>query len=216
MRLLLCTAFALAAGLAAVGATAAPPLPSYAVSLAATVRDELSYTQTTATEDCTSEKAGSSLGQLTIRTTRAGRSTNAAGRVRIRLAGAVLGGTFSEVRNCRFLPPEKLTGRCGPQRLARKDVVLSFRRTGTSRAAFTSTGSPTVAVRLCGVGRNIQLGQLAPAAGSVAWSALRAGQAKVVAKGKSTKRLERTSPADPTLKVKERIVVRWTLTFRRL
>jgi hypothetical protein len=216
VRFLLCTALALAAGLVAVGASAAPSQPRYAVTLTATVRDDVSYTQTTVTEDCRNEKAGSGIGQLTIRTARVGRSTASDGTVRIRLAGALLGGTFTEVRNCRFLPPEKLTGRCGPLRLTRKDVALSFRRNGTNRVAFTAAGSPTLAGRICGVTGDVQLGRLEPAGGRVAWRALQAGQSKVVARGTSTKRLERTSPTDPTLKLKERLTVRWTLTFRRL
>ncbi len=215
MRFLLWTTLALAAGLAAVGAAAAPTQPRYGVSLSATIRNDVSYTHVTATEDCQNKKAGSGVGQLAVRTVRAGRSGGTAGTVRIRLDGRLLGGSFTEVRNCRFLPPEKLTGRCGPVTIAGKNVVLSFRRKG-NRIVFRATGAPTVSARLCGLANDVLLGRLELAAGTVDARALRAGGAKVVARGTATRRLQGPAAHDPTVRLVQRVAVRWTLTFRRL
>jgi hypothetical protein len=217
MRFVAAAAIVLVTALAAAVAHGAAPQPRYSAILAATVRDEVHYTRTTSTEDCTTETAGSGGRQLVIKSLDETRTTGRSGTVRVELTGTRLGGSFGELRRCRFLPPERRSATCAPARIPPALARLSIRRIRPNRIALRPSGALAAATRLCGLAGGVKLdSRLQLAVGTVSERALRAGREKVVAKGSATKTVKSRGPNDPNLGLTRRITVRWTLTFRRL
>jgi len=207
----------LAALVAAPLAAQAASSPVYSVTLQATVRDEVTYTQTTTVpEDCTINRTGSGGLALQIRSRAVTTARALRGNLRLRVGGATLPGTFSELRRCRFQPPERLRGSCVGIRLPTVVANGTFVRAGRNRVAFTPANALAAQTRLCGVsGDTVLNGGQQRAVGSVNEAALRAGRSRVVATGTLTRDVTGAAPNDPTVKLTEHISVRWRLVFTR-
>ncbi|HXV03138.1 MAG TPA: hypothetical protein VFP24_06160 [Gaiellaceae bacterium] len=192
--------------------------PTYAVTLQATVRDEVSYTQvTTMPEDCTINRTGSGGLSLELRSRARASVRKLRGRIAVRIGGTQLAGAFSELRRCRFLPPERLRGTCRATTFAPVTAHASFARVGRNRIAFIrGSDVPAPKTRLCGQDADRVLTPWPQRViGSVNEAALRAGRARVVATGSVTRELTGTAANDPTVKLTEKILVRWRLVFTR-
>ena len=207
----------LAALLAAPLAAQAASSPSYRVALQATVRDEVTYTQaTTEPEDCTVNRTGSGGLALQIRSGAVTTARALRGRLRLRVGGTTLPGAFSELRRCRFQPPERLRGSCAGRALPTVVANSTFARVGPNRVALSLANVPAAQTRLCGLSANTVLnGGQQRAVGSVNEAALRAGRSRVVATGTLTRDVTGPAPNDPTVKLTEHITVRWRLIFTR-
>ena len=209
--------------LAPFAAGAAQPPARFAATLQGTIVDELEYVQTTVTEDCRSGRAGHGGRRLEVRSLRPTAIVVRRGKggpvyrpprlIGLRVVATTLAGGFSELRSCRFLPPEKLTGRCGRSSGAVRRLNAEFRR-GRNAVRFQPLGA-TEAATACGLDRTIPAGWLDVVAGRIDEKALMSGRARRVLARAST--IRRRSIGDgPALDVKQRTTVRWTLTFRRV
>jgi hypothetical protein len=207
----------LAALLALPLAAQAASSPAYSVTLQATVRDEVTYTQTTTVpEDCTINRSGSGGLALQIRSRAVTTARALRGRLRLRVGGATLPGTFSELRRCRFQPPERLRGSCAGIRLPTVVANGTFARAGQNKVAFTPANALAAQTGLCGLSVDTVLnGGLERAIGSVNEAALRAGRSRVVAIGSLARTITGAAPNDPTVKLTEHLTVRWRLVFTR-
>ena len=191
--------------------------PSYVVVLQATVRDEVTYTQaTTEPEDCTVNRTGSGGLALQIRSRAVTTARALRGKLRLRVGGTTLPGAFSELRRCRFQPPERLRGSCAGIQLPTVLASGTFARAGRNKVAFTPANALAAQTRLCGLsGYTVLNGGQQRAVGSVNEAALRAGRSRVVATGTLTRDVTGPAPNDPTVKLTEHISVRWRLVFTR-
>ncbi|MFL5930852.1 MAG: hypothetical protein ACJ75P_06315 [Gaiellaceae bacterium] len=192
--------------------------PTYSVTLQATVRDEVSYTQQAAQpEDCTVSRTGSGGLALQIRSRATTTARALRGKLRLRVGGTMLAGAYSELRRCRFVPPERRRGSCSALPLPTFVANATFARVGRNRIAFMpGANAPAGRARLCGLTEATVLnGRLQRALASVNEAALRAGRARVVATGSLTRDLAGPAPNDPTVRLKEHITVRWRLIFTR-
>jgi hypothetical protein len=210
--------FLAALAAAPLAAQAAPSGTRYAVSLQATVAEQTTYTQSGSDgEDCTFTKTGSDGRRLLVHAVRPARVAAIRGTVRVAVTGARVRGSWSQLRKCRFSPPERLNGKCAPSRINRIVANVSFRRSAPNRIAVGPAGPRLSSLPLCGLAEPVQAGAwIDLAVGSVAERQLRAGKARVLATG--TAERERTlSPAtDPTLKLTQKLTIAWRLVFRRL
>jgi hypothetical protein len=206
------------------GAQAAQAPARFSVTLQGTIVDRLTYERTTVDEECTSHRTGDG-GRLvsiqSFRPTAVEVTRGSAGivyrpsRIAALQVGATrLAGSFTELRRCRFLPPERVRGSCPRAgisiRLMRADFrsrpnAIAFRRPRSSRSDVTS----------CGLSQSFPGGWLHLAAGRIDSDALLGGRSRrVIVRASGTR--ETILAADPTLQATERTTVRWTLTFRRL
>jgi hypothetical protein len=191
----------------------------YAVTLQATVEDQTSYTQTTTeNEDCTVTKTGSDGRQLKVRTVRAARVGSLRGTVRVAILGTDLAGKWSQLRRCRFEPPERLNGVCRATSVGRIVVNVSFRRSAPNRLTVGAASDPRLSAEaLCGLPERVQTGRwLDLTVGKIAERRLRAGDPRVVATGTAQRERSVTTSGSQTLRVGQKLSVRWTLTFRRI
>jgi hypothetical protein len=192
--------------------------PTYAVTLQATVRDQVSYTRvTTMPEDCTINRTGSGGLSLELRSRARASVRKLRGRIAVRISGTQLAGAFSELRRCRFVPPERLRGMCRATPLAPLTAHASFARVERNRIAFIrGSDVPAPKTRLCGLDADAVLSSWPQRViGSVNEAALRAGRARVVATGSDARELTGRAANDPTVKLTETILVRWRLVFTR-
>lgn len=215
----------LAALLAAPLAAQAARQPArYAVTLQGSIVDSVSYERITVGEDCSIQRTGDGGRELAIRSLRPTTIEVSGGAPQVvytparitalRVAATTLPGSYTEVRRCRFLPPEKLVADC------RRSVVTVWRqqanfRSGRNAILFRRPASARSDVTACGLGVSLPGGWLHDFPGRIDQSALVAGRSlRVVARATGTR--ERTADGDPTFKRTQRTTVRWTLTFRRL
>lgn len=196
----------------------------FAVTLQGTIVDRLTYERTAVEEDCTSRKTGNGGRRLAVRSRRPttievtpGASAvvyRPARVVGLRVAATTLEGTFSELRSCRFLPPERRSGRCERAAGTIRRLRAGF-RSGRNALVFARPGPTREEVSACGLGRTVPGGWLHLVPGRIDQDALLNGRSlRIVARAAGTR--ENTIGGDPTLKVTQRVTVRWTLTFRRL
>lgn len=191
----------------------------YAVTLQATVEEQTSYAQTTTeNEDCTSTTGGSDGRQLRVRTVRAARVGAIRGTVRVAVSGTDLGGKWSQLRRCRFEPPERLSGLCRAANVGPIVSTVSFRRTAPNRVAVGAASDPRLSAEpLCGLPDRVELGRWFDlTVGKIAERRLRAGDPRVVATGTAQRERLVTTSGSQTLKVAQKLTIRWTLTFRRI
>lgn len=223
MRLAVC-GFAAALLAAPLAVRAADTPARYAVTLQASVSDELTYERIHAEEECLIRRTGSGGRELTIRS--AGPSSitvvrGAQGAVyrpariaQVRIAGRALGGTFAETRRCRGAPLERLVGTCDAIRLPVRLVREPFQRLGRNGIRFRALASTALDLQACGLGR-LSGGDVLPfASGKIDENALLSGRARVIARGSATRETAVKRDAETTLT--RQTTVRWTLTFRRL
>jgi hypothetical protein len=211
--------FLAALAAAPLAAQAAPSATRYSVALQATVNEQTSYTQTTTeNEDCTSTKTGSDGRQLRVRTVRAARVGSIRGTVRVAVSGTDVGGKWSQLRRCRFEPPERLNGVCQATNVGRIVANVSFRRSAPNRVTIGAADDPRLsAVALCGLPDRVQLGRwLELTVGTIAERRLRAGDPRVVATGTAQRERTVMISGSQTLRVGQKVTIRWTLTFRRI
>jgi len=216
--------FALVSFLAALAAAplaaqAASTGTRYAVTLQATVEEQTSYTQTTTeNEDCTSTTTGSDGRELRVRTIRAARVGSIRGTVRVAVSGTDLGGKWSQLRRCRFEPPERLNGVCRPTNVGRIVANVSFRRSVPNRIVVGAAADRRLSAEaLCGLPDPVELGRWFDlTVGKIAERRLRAGDPRVVARGTAQRERSVTTSGSQTLMVGQKLTVRWTLTFRRI
>jgi hypothetical protein len=209
---------------APLAAQAAQPPARFAVTLQGTIVDRLSYERTVVDEDCRSTRTGQGGRQVTIRslrpTTVEVRRDASGIRYRPSRVAALgigetrLAGTYSELRLCRFLPPEKLAGECEREPGSVRRMRLGF-RSGRNAILFGRPAPAQSATPACGVDRSVSGGWLHLIPGRIDRDALLNGRSmRVFARGAGTR--ERALGSDPTLEGTLRTTVRWTLTFRRL
>jgi hypothetical protein len=209
--------------LAPLAAQAAQPPARFAVTLTGTVVDRVTYSRTVVDEECTSTRTGEGGRELASRSLRptviavsrqGSRTVYRPARVGpLRVAAATLAGGFSELRRCRFLPPERVNGTCGRavgtvRRMRagfqRARNAIRFRRPGASRD-----------LRPCGLDRAISGGWLNLVSGRIDEAALLTGRSlHVVARASGAR--ESTNAVEPTLQVTQQTTVRWTLVLRRV
>lgn len=216
-------AFFAALLLAPLAAQAAQPPARFAVTLEGTIVDRLTYEQNVADEECTSRKTGDGGRELAVRSLRptrievtrgaSGVAYRPARVAALRVAATRLAGTFSELRRCRFLPPERLSGRCQRAAGTVQRMRAGFR---TRRSTVLFGRSPALGdATACGLDQKVTGGWLNLVRGRIDQDALLNGRSlRVVARASGTR--ESTIGNDPTLKVTQRTTVRWALTFRRL
>ena len=211
---------------APLAAQAAQPPARFAVTLQATIVDRISYEFLHSDEECTARRTGTGGHELKLRSVvpttiqisrRGARTVFRPARIAaVRRSGTSLAASWSEFRRCRFLPPERFSGKCEakPLPVARRPVAL--RRPSANRIAFgrAATGLATA----CGLDARIQLaGWLNLAPGTVNEDALLNGRSlRVRARGSANREVKGPPTGDPTLKTTERVVINWTLMFRRL
>jgi hypothetical protein len=214
----------LAALLAApLAAQAARPPDRFAVTLQGTIVDNLTYERIVVGEECTAQRTGQGGRGLAIRSLRpttievSGGAARVAYRparvVALRVAATTLPGGYSEVRRCRFLPPERLTGKCARAPGAVRRMRAAFR---SGRNAILFRPAPSrVDVTACGLDLPMSGGWLDLVPGRIDQNALVNGRSRRVTSRASGTRAV-TIADDPDLQVTRRTTVRWTLTFRRL
>ncbi|HEY6583706.1 MAG TPA: hypothetical protein VIZ29_02565 [Gaiellaceae bacterium] len=210
--------FLAALAAAPLAAQAAPSATRYSVTLQATVDEQTTYTQTiTENEDCTSSKTGTDGRQLRVRTVRSARVSAIRGTVRVAVSGTDLGGKWSQLRRCRFEPPERLNGVCRATNVGRFVANVSFRRTAPNRVAVGAATDPRLSEEaLCGLADRVQTGRwLELTVGKIAERRLRAGDPRVVATGTAQRERSIMTSGSQTLKVGQTIIVRWRLVFTR-
>jgi hypothetical protein len=210
--------------LAPLAAQAAQPTAEFAVTLRGTVVDRLTYERTTVDDECTLHTSGDGGRQLSVRSLRATTievTRGASGLVYrparvsgLRVAATSLEGTFVELRNCRFLPPERRVGRCerAAGAVSRMRAGLRSRR----NAIVFARPKPALAqVRACGLGPTVPGGWFHLVSGRIDPDTLIDGRSlRVVARASVTR--ENSIIGIPTTQGTQRTTVRWTLTFRRL
>lgn len=222
MRLLpLFAAAVLAAPLA--GQAAQAPA-RFAVTLQGTIVDRLTYERTQVDEECTSRRTGDGGRELAVRSVRPTTIEVVRGASRpvyrpqrldaLRVVATNIAGSFLELRRCRFLPPERVTGTCerapGPVRRLRARF-----RSGPNTILFQRPAATEGDVTPCGLDRAVLGGWFHLVPGRIDHQALLNGRSlRVVARASGTR--EGTVAGDPTVKITQRTTVRWTLTFRRL
>jgi hypothetical protein len=211
--------------IAPLAAQAAQQPARFAVTLHGKVVDTLSYERiVTGVEECSVQRTGEGGRELAIRSLRPTTIEVARGASRVvyqparvgalRVAATRLAGSYTEFRRCRFLPPEKLTGRCdraaGPVRRVRARFT-----SGRSALRFLRAAQRRRDVTACGLGLSLPGGWLDGFPGRIDENALLTGRSlRVVARGSGTRK--RTADGDPLFKRTQQTTVRWTLTFRRL
>jgi hypothetical protein len=217
----------LAALLAApLAAQAAQPPARFAVTLQGTVVDRVTYERFVVGEECTSERAGHGGRSLAIRSRRpttvevTGGSSGVVYRparvVALQVAATTLAGAYSEVRRCRFLPPEKLTGKCNRASGSVRRVTAGFRR-GRNAIVFRGPARSPADVLACGLDRQQATlgGWLHLVPGRIDQAALLGGGSRrVVARAAGTR--ERKIGGGPAFTGTRKTTIRWSLTFRRL
>jgi hypothetical protein len=212
---------------APLAAQAAQPPARFSVTLRASIVDQVNYDRTVIDEECSARRTGSGGHRLTLRSVRPTRirvsRTGARliyrpARATVRLTGTTLAGSYSEFRRCRFLPPERVTGKCDSKPLPPASGPADFRRTRPGRISFGRPSIRTELATACGLETRFQLaGWLNLAPGTVDENALLNGRSlRVQARGAADRQLSGPASGDPNLKTTERVNVRWTLTFRRL
>lgn len=217
-------AFLAALLLAPLAAQAAQSPARFAVTLQGTIVDRLTYERTAVEDECTSHKTGNGGRVLAVRSLRPTTIVVARGASRIvyrpariaalRVAATSLGGTFSELRSCRFLPPERRSGRCDRAAGTVRRMGAGFRG-GQNAVVFARPGTTREDVTACGLGQAILGGWLHLVPGRIDHDALFNGRSlRVVARASGAR--ENTIGGGPPLKVTQRTTVRWALTFRRL
>ena len=217
----------LAALLAAPLAAQAAQSPArFAVTLQGTVVDKVTYERTVVGEECTSVRAGYGGRSLAIRSLRPTTVEVTAGSsgvvyrparvIALRVATTRLAGKYSELRSCRFLPPEKLTGKCARAPGSVRRIVAGFRR-GRNAIMFRAPAPSRADVLACGLERDKATlgGWLHLVAGRIDQDALLGGRSvRVVARASGTR--ARKIGGDPAFTGTRRTTIRWSLTFRRL
>lgn len=210
---------------APLAAQAAQSPARFSVTLHATLLDRISYERTRSDEECSSRRTGTGGHELTlrsvvpttIRVSRRGGSTvfRPARVAAVHRSGTSLAASYSEFRRCRFLPPERLSGKCDARPLPAVRGPANLSRPSRNRIVFGRAATRTTTA--CGLETRLQLaGWLNLAPGAVDERALLSGRAlRVRARGSANRELAPPT-GDPTLKVTERVVINWTLTFRRL
>jgi hypothetical protein len=210
--------------LAPLAAQAAQPPARFAVTLQGTVVDRLTYERTVVDEECTSTRTGDGGRELAIRSARAttvevSRRASAAvyrpARVGpLRVTTTTLPGSFLELRRCRFLPPERLSGRCDRAVSSVRRMRAGFRR-APNAILFRRPATVGPDLLACGLDRRSAGGWLDLVRGRIDERALINGRSlRVVARASGTR--ENPITGDPTLTATQRTTVRWTLVFRRL
>jgi hypothetical protein len=204
-------------------AQAAQQPARFAVTLQGKIIDNLTYERMVLVEDCSAQRTGQGGRELAIKSVRPTIVEVSGGGSRVvyrparigwlRVASTRLAGSYTEIRRCRFLPPEKLTVECdrapGPVRRLRAGF-----RSGRNSIQF-GRPAPGRDVTACGLGQSLPGGWLHEASGRIDQEALLAGRSqRVFARASGT--LERTLDGGPLLQRTQRTTVRWTLMFRRL
>jgi hypothetical protein len=214
----------LAALLAApLAAQAARPPARFAVTLQGTVVDRVTYERVLVDEECTSRRTGNGGRGLTVRSLRpttievTGGATGVAYRparvAALRVAATRLAGTYSELRSCRFLPPERRLGKCQRAAGSVRRLQAGFR--SARNAILFRPGPSRGDVTACGLDRAMLGGWLNLAPGRIDQDALLNGRSRrVIARAAKTR--EGTIGGDPTFTGTQQTTVRWTLTFRRV
>jgi hypothetical protein len=205
-------------------AQAAESPARFAVTLRATIVEELQYEVSRNEEECLIVRSGSGGRELTLRSIRAtriqvggegGGVTYRPSRVTARLTGTANLGGYVELKRCRGAPPERITADCKSRLLPARGVRPGFRRPAPNTIAFGAGTSVRGEFRVCGFNQPFPGSWLDLAPGRVDEQALLSGRSlRVIARGSVTKTVP---PADTRgVKVTRRMTVRWTLTFRRL
>jgi hypothetical protein len=204
-------------------AQAAQQPARFAVTLQGNIVDSLTYERMVIVEECSAQRTGQGGRELAIKSVRPTIVEVSGGASRVvyrpaqlgalRVTSTRLAGSYTEIRRCRFLPPEKLTVQCerasGPVRRLRAGF-----RGGRNSIQF-GRRAPGRDVTVCGLGQSLSGGWLDEALGRIDPYALLAGRSqRVFARASVT--LERTLNGGPLLQRTQRTTVRWTLTFRRL
>jgi hypothetical protein len=217
----------LAALLAApLAAQAAQPAARFAVTLQGTVVDRVTYERIVRGEECTSNRTGQGGRSLAIRSLRPTTVEVSAGSsgvvyrparvLALRVAATTLPGMYSELRVCRFLPPEKLTGKCNRASGSVRRVAAAFRR-GRNAIVFRAPARSAADVLACGLDRQQATlgGWLNLVSGRIDQDALLDGRSRrVVARATGTR--ERKIGGNPAFTGTRKTTIRWSLTFRRL
>ena len=209
---------------APLAAQAARPPARYAATLEGKIVDELSYDRAIVGDDCIVQRTGQGGRELAIKSIRpttieVARGTSGVvyrpARVgALRVEATTLPGSYTEIRRCRLLPPEKLVVDCRRVSSTVRRMWANFR--GNRNAIlFRRPASIPSDVTACGLDVRVPGGWLHEFPGRVDQSALLAGRSvRVIARASGTRR--RTADGDPAFKRTQRTTVRWTLTFRRL
>ena len=215
----------LAALLAAPLAAQAAQQPArFAVTLQGKIVDNLTYERIVVSEDCSSQRTGEGGRELAIRSVRpiTIEVSGSASRVvyrpaqvgMLRVEATRLAGSYSEIKRCRFLPPEKLTGDCARSTGSAIRLRAAF-RSGRNAIVFRRPKATRSNVTACGLDRSLPGGWIDQFPGRIDQDALLAGRSlRVFARASGTR--QDTSNDDPLLQRAQRTTVRWTLTFRRL
>jgi hypothetical protein len=216
---------ALAALLTAPLAAQAAQQPArFAVTLQGKVVDAVSYDRTIVGDDCIIQRTGAGGRELAIRSLRpttievarsASRVVYRPARVAsLRVAATTLPGSYTEIRRCRFLPPEKLVVDCRAAATTVSRLRANF-RSGRNAILFRRPAPVRRDVTACGLGVSVPGGWLHEFPGRIDQNALLAGRSlRVIARASGMRR--RTDDGDPAFQRTQRTTVRWTLTFRRL
>lgn len=210
--------------LAPLAAQAAQPPARFVATLTGTVVDRVTYSRTVVDEECTSRRTGEGGRELTIRSLRPTAITVSRRGSRtvyrpalvgpLRVAATSLAGAFSDLRLCRFLPLERRSGRCERAVGTVRRMRAGFRR-AQNAILFRRPAAAARHLTPCGLDRPLTGGWLDLVAGPIDETALLGGRSlRVVARASGTR--ESTNAEDPTLQVRQRTTVRWTLAFRRL
>jgi hypothetical protein len=210
--------------LAPLAAQAAQPPARFAVTLQGTVVDRLTYERTAVDDECTTTRSGEGGRELAIRSLRPTTvevRRGASGAVyrpmrigRLRVTTTTLPGSFLELRRCRFLPPERLSGRCDRAVRTVRRLQTGFRR-ARNAILFRRPATAGPDLLACGLDRPLAGGWVDLVRGRIDEDALLSGRSlRVVARASGTR--ENPITGDPTLTATQRTAVRWTLVFRRL
>ncbi len=185
--------------------------------------DNLTYERIVVAEDCSSQRTGEGGRELAIRSLRpiTIEVSGSASRVvyrpaqvgMLRVAATRLAGSYAEIKRCRFLPPEKLTGDCARATGSVLRLRAAF-RSGRNAIVFRRPATRSN-VTACGLDRSLPGGWIDQFPGRIDQDALLAGRSLRVFARASGRRQD-TLNEDPLLQRTQRTTVRWTLTFRRL
>jgi hypothetical protein len=208
---------------APLAAQAAQQPTRFAVTLQGKIVDALSYDRTIVGEDCIILRTGTGGRELTIRSLRpttievAGGSRVASRPAHVstlRVTATTRPGSYTEIRHCRFLPPEKLIVDCRAGAVTVRRVQAGFR--GVRNAIlFRRPVTMPSDLTACGLGVSVPGGWLHGFPGRIDQRALLAGRSlRVTARASGTR--QRTDDSDPAFKRTQQTTVGWMLTFRRL
>jgi hypothetical protein len=209
---------------APLAAQAAQQPARFAATLQGTIVDEVTYERTVVADECTSIRTGRGGRKLAIRSLRPTTIEVTGGAspivyrpsrlVALRVAATRLAGAYSELRSCRFLPPEKLNGKCQQETGSVRRVPATF-RSGRNAILFNRPATAQNDVTACGLDRTLPGSWLELVRGRIDQDALLNGRSRrVFARAAGTR--ESTAAVAPTVKVTRQTTVRWTLTFQRL